>query len=101
MDERGMKAIAEMGLPDRAGDSDALPQVPQSERVWFKPLRSDLAKRALINPERPYSRQPHKRTKPLTKRPSTSHKRRVAQPWNSKAGSRHRDVRQAHATALT
>ena len=30
-------------LPDRAIQGESLPWVPQGERVWFKPLRFDLA----------------------------------------------------------
>lgn len=44
-----METILEMGLPDRAVDSDALPWVPQGERVWFKPLRFDLANGRWVN----------------------------------------------------
>jgi len=40
---QGLQTILEMGLPDRAIQSDELPWVPQGERVWFKPLRFDLA----------------------------------------------------------
>src|SRR3712207_9376719 len=38
-----------MGLPDMAVHSDELPWVPQGERVWFKPLRFDLATGRWIN----------------------------------------------------
>src|SRR5262249_35969217 len=34
---------------DRAIDSDEIPWVPQGERVWFKPLRFDLATGRWIN----------------------------------------------------
>ncbi|MCW3054486.1 MAG: Cupin 2, conserved barrel [Chthonomonadales bacterium] len=44
-----METILEMGLADRAVDSDALPWVPQGERVWFKPLRFDLANGRWVN----------------------------------------------------
>jgi len=44
-----METILEMGLPDRAVDADALPWVPQGERVWFKPLRFDLANGRWVN----------------------------------------------------
>ena len=37
------------GLPDKAIDADALPWVPQGERVWFKPLRFDLAAGRWVN----------------------------------------------------
>lgn len=40
---QGLQTILEMGLPDQAIQSDELPWVPQGERVWFKPLRFDLA----------------------------------------------------------
>ena len=43
------QAIAAMGLPDQAIQSDELPWVPQGERVWFKPLRFDLARGQWIN----------------------------------------------------
>ena len=39
----GLNTILEMGLPDRAVNSEDIPWVPQGERVWFKPLRFDLA----------------------------------------------------------
>lgn len=40
-----------LGLPDQAIDSDKIPWVPQgtSGRVWFKPLRFDLATGRWIN----------------------------------------------------
>lgn len=41
--------LLEMMLPDRAVDSEALPWVPQGERVWFKPLRFDLANGRWVN----------------------------------------------------
>jgi len=44
-----MQAIAEMGLPDQAIHSEELPWVPQGDRVWFKPLRFDLATGRWIN----------------------------------------------------
>ena len=44
-----METILQMGLPDRAVDADALPWVPQGERVWFKPLRFDLANGRWVN----------------------------------------------------
>ena len=43
------QAIAAMGLPDQAIQSDELPWVPQGERVWFKPLRFDLTRGQWIN----------------------------------------------------
>jgi 2,4'-dihydroxyacetophenone dioxygenase len=48
-EDLGMRAVSEMGLPDRAVHSDELPWVPQGERVWFKPLRFDLATGRWIN----------------------------------------------------
>src|SRR5437870_13882189 len=36
-------------LPDNAIDSDAIPWVPQGERVWYKPLRFDLANGRWVN----------------------------------------------------
>lgn len=47
--EEGLRAVAEVGLADRAiGDAD-VPWVPQGENVWFKPLRFDLASGRWIN----------------------------------------------------
>jgi len=46
---QGLQTILEVGLPDRAIDSDEIPWVPQGERVWFKPLRFDLATGRWIN----------------------------------------------------
>ena len=43
------QAIAALGLPDQAIQGDELPWVPQGERVWFKPLRFDLARGQWIN----------------------------------------------------
>jgi len=43
------RAIAAMGLPDQAIQSDELPWVPQGEHVWFKPLRFDLTRGQWIN----------------------------------------------------
>ena len=45
----GMETILAWGLPDKAIDADALPWVPQGERVWFKPLRFDLAAGRWVN----------------------------------------------------
>jgi len=39
----GLDTIMQWGLPDRAIHSDEIPWVPQGERVWFKPVRFDLA----------------------------------------------------------
>src|SRR5882724_10950605 len=44
-----METILEMGLPDRAVDAEALPWVPQGDRVWFKPLRFDLTNGRWVN----------------------------------------------------
>ena len=41
--------VLDMGLGDRAIDSDVLPWVPQGDRVWFKPLRFDLSSGQWIN----------------------------------------------------
>ncbi|PZE21724.1 2,4'-dihydroxyacetophenone dioxygenase family protein [Paenibacillus xerothermodurans] len=38
-----------VGLPDQAIDIDDIPWVPQSDRVWFKPVRFDLASGQWIN----------------------------------------------------
>ena len=46
---KGLEAMLEMGLPDQAIHADDLPWVPQGERVWFKPLRFDLATGRWIN----------------------------------------------------
>ena len=46
---QGLATILEMGLPDQAIHSDDLPWVPQGERVWFKPLRFDLATGRWVN----------------------------------------------------
>src|SRR5438552_15136680 len=45
----GMQTILSMGLPDRAIQLDELPWVPQGDRVWFKPLRFDLANGRWVN----------------------------------------------------
>jgi len=45
----GLQTILEMGLPDQAIQSDAIPWIPQGERVWFKPLRFDLASGRWVN----------------------------------------------------
>jgi 2,4'-dihydroxyacetophenone dioxygenase len=46
---QALQTILEMGLPDKAIQSDSLPWVPQTDRVWFKPLRFDLARGSWIN----------------------------------------------------
>ncbi len=46
--EQAISAM-DLGLPDQAIDSEALPWVPQGERVWFKPLRFDLANGRWVN----------------------------------------------------
>jgi len=38
-----------MELPDQAIDGDGLPWVPQGDRVWFRPLRFDLASGRWVN----------------------------------------------------
>src|SRR5437588_7170782 len=45
----GLSAGLAFALPDRGVDSDALLWVPQGERVWFKPLRFDLANGRWVN----------------------------------------------------
>ena len=45
----GLWTILELGLPDRAIHADEIPWVPQGERVWFKPLRFDLAAGRWVN----------------------------------------------------
>ena len=46
---QGLETIMQMGLPDQAIHADAIPWVPQGERVWFKPLRFDLQNGRWIN----------------------------------------------------
>ena len=43
------QAILDLGLPDQAIQADDLPWVPQGDRVWFKPLRFDLANGRWVN----------------------------------------------------
>ncbi len=45
----GMETILALGLPDQAIQGDELPWVPQGDRVWFRPLRFDLATGRWIN----------------------------------------------------
>ncbi len=45
----GIDAIMALQLPDQAIDSESIPWVPQGERVWFKPLRFDLANGRWVN----------------------------------------------------
>jgi hypothetical protein len=45
----GLETILAWGRPDRAIDPDTLPWVPQGDRVWFKPLRFDLANGRWVN----------------------------------------------------
>lgn len=49
IDEKLNAFAEEMSLPDQAVDSGRIPWVPQGERVWFKPLRFDLATGRWIN----------------------------------------------------
>ena len=42
-------SVLDLGLPDQAIDSTAIPWVPQAERVWFKPLRFDLVNGRWVN----------------------------------------------------
>ena len=44
-----LQTAAAMGVPDRAIYSDEIPWVPQSDRVWFKPLRFDLSSGHWVN----------------------------------------------------
>jgi quercetin dioxygenase-like cupin family protein len=46
---QALQTILELGLPDRAIQSDEIPWVPQGDRVWFKPLRFDLTNGRWIN----------------------------------------------------
>jgi 2,4'-dihydroxyacetophenone dioxygenase len=46
---QALQTILELGLPDRAIQSDEIPWVPQGDRVWFKPLRFDLVNGRWIN----------------------------------------------------
>ncbi len=46
---QGLQTIMELGLPDQAIQSEELPWVPQSDRVWFKPLRFDLTNGRWVN----------------------------------------------------
>lgn len=38
-----------VGLPDQAIDTDEIPWIPQTDRVWFKPVRFDLSTGRWIN----------------------------------------------------
>jgi hypothetical protein len=49
MDTAVLQTILDYGVPDHAIDSEQIPWVPQAERVWFKPLRFDLASGRWIN----------------------------------------------------
>ena len=42
-------SLLEMALPDQAVQSHSIPWVPQGERVWYKPLRFDLANGRWVN----------------------------------------------------
>src|SRR5258708_37682191 len=44
-----LSSLLELALPDQAVHSDEIPWVPQGERVWFKPLRFDLANGRWVN----------------------------------------------------
>jgi quercetin dioxygenase-like cupin family protein len=44
-----LETILQLGLPDRAIDGGQIPWVPQSDRVWMKPLRFDLTNGRWIN----------------------------------------------------
>lgn len=43
------RVIEEMGLPDKAINSNDLPWVPQGDQVWYRPLRFDLVNGRWIN----------------------------------------------------
>ncbi len=43
------QTILDLGLSDQAIQADDLPWVPQGDRVWFKPLRFDLANGRWVN----------------------------------------------------
>ena len=45
----GLETILEFGLSDRAIDAEQIPWVSQGDRVWFKPLRFDLATGRWVN----------------------------------------------------
>src|SRR3954454_7803226 len=45
----GMETILALGLADQAIQGDEMRWVPQGDRVWFKPLRFDLATGRWIN----------------------------------------------------
>jgi 2,4'-dihydroxyacetophenone dioxygenase len=45
----GLETILEWGLSDQAIHAEEIPWVPQGERVWFKPLRFDLATGRWVN----------------------------------------------------
>jgi 2,4'-dihydroxyacetophenone dioxygenase len=45
----GLETILEWGLSDQAIQAEEIPWVPQGERVWFKPLRFDLATGRWVN----------------------------------------------------
>ena len=49
MSLRVMDGGMETGAPDMAVDSDRIPWVPQGERVWYKPLRFDVANGRWVN----------------------------------------------------
>lgn len=49
VDPRIPEAVGALGVPDRAIDFDSLPWVPQGDRVWFRPLRFDLANGRWVN----------------------------------------------------
>ena len=46
---QALQTILEMGLSDQAIQSDEMPWVPQTDRVWFKPLRFDLTNGRWVN----------------------------------------------------
>jgi quercetin dioxygenase-like cupin family protein len=46
---QALQTILEMGLSDQAIQSDEMPWVPQTDRVWFKPLRFDLTTGRWVN----------------------------------------------------
>jgi anti-sigma factor ChrR (cupin superfamily) len=45
----GVPSLANLMMPDQVIHSPAIPWIPQGERVWFKPLRFDLASGRWVN----------------------------------------------------
>lgn len=50
MDNQALNEFTKLvGLPDQAIDLNEIPWIPQTERVWFKPVRFDLSTGRWIN----------------------------------------------------